>query len=151
MPTTSLAGYDEFVGAARQEAISYGHRYIGQEHFLLAFLQQEDGQAARVMKNLGFEARSAVRSLLAPEDFSGRNPLRDADPASDAFVTPRARKALDLALEEAKRTQASALTSEHVLLGILLAGEGLGFDLLDSRGIRPEAVRKELSRMERSR
>jgi len=122
------------VSVAQEEARGLGHNYIGTEHLLLGLLRGE-GVANRVLHDFGFEV-DAVRAQV--EEIAGRGdePLRDQIP-----FTPRAKKVLELALRESIRMGHHHLGTEHILLGLVREGEGVGAQIVFSRGVDADAIR----------
>ena len=126
---------------AREEARELGHDHVGTEHMLLGLIRVDDGVAARVLRNLGVasdDLRSEVESLI------GRG---DAPFSGDIALTPRAKKTLELAVKEARSLKHHYVGTEHILLGLVRAGEGIGFEVLSKRGATPERVRAEVERI----
>ena len=98
---------------AQEEAQRFNHNYIGTEHLLLGLVREGEGVAAKVLGNLGVElnkVRSAVEFII------GRG---DRMVIGDISLTPRAKKVIELAVEEARRLNHSAISTEHLLLGLL--------------------------------
>jgi len=126
---------------ARDEARQFGHDHIGTTHLVLGLAKLEECVAAQVLGRLGVtlgDLRSGVESTIGP----GSAPLRE-----EMELTPRARSAIRLALKEARSLSHHYLGTEHILLGIVRAGEGIGFELLSKRGITYERVRTEVERI----
>ena len=136
--------FDRFTGRARkvlelaqEEAQRLKHDYIGTEHLLLGLLREDGGIGARSLKNLGldlFRARSAVESTL---DVSGGGRVLPGE----MKVTPRFKRTIERAVDEARRLRHDYIGTEHLLLG--LVGEE---SMLKSLGIDEEGVRQEVSR-----
>jgi RNA polymerase sigma factor (sigma-70 family) len=116
----------------------FNHNYIGTEHQLLGLLREEAGTAARVLTGLGVTL-DAVRGDV--EFIIGRG----AQPVTvDYGLTPRAIKVLDLAVEESRLLNHDYLGTEHLLLGLVREGEGIGAGILvDLCGTDLERVRTE--------
>ena len=124
------------LAAAVKEARHLGQSYVGTEHLLLGLLHEPKGVAVQAMEALGrssAEVRAAVEERLGP---AGGEPL-----SSDPVLTPRARRALDLTLGEALNLGHNYLGTEHVLLGLLKEGEGIGAQSLTALGITHETAR----------
>src|SRR6478752_7419703 len=102
---------------AQEEAQRFNHNYIGTEHLLLGLVREGDGVAAKVLNNLGVEL-SKVRSAV--EFIIGRG---EKSVAGEIGLTPRAKKVIELAVEEARRLNHSYIGTEHLLLG-LVRGRG---------------------------
>jgi ATP-dependent Clp protease ATP-binding subunit ClpC len=114
---------------AREEALSFNHHYIGTEHLLLGLLREQGGLAALVLEKLGV-ALDSVRAAVEEKIGRGDHP---ADEEID--YVPRARKVLSLALDEAERQGSGYVRTEHILLGIVRDGGGVGADILDTLGV----------------
>jgi ATP-dependent Clp protease ATP-binding subunit ClpC len=124
---------------AQEEAQRFNHNYIGTEHLLLGLVREGDGVAAKVLSNLGVElnkVRSAVEFII------GRG---DRQSTGEIGLTPRAKKVIELAVDEARRLSHSYIGTEHLLLG--LVGEGIAAGVLESLGVNLERVRGETTRI----
>ena len=136
---------------AADEARRMRHNYIGTEHLLLALLREKDGLAATVLRRLGLnleKARSQVMEYLGPDEPASapRNPFEEerSQPAGSMAWTSyaeRARRVILLAQEEALRLQSSHVGSEHLLVGLLLEGDGVAARALRHLGVELENVR----------
>ena len=114
---------------AREEALSLNHSFIGTEHLLLGLLREKDGLAALALEKLGV-ALDPVRAAVEKKIGRGDQPIEE-----EIDYVPRARKALSLALDEAERQGGSSVLTEHILLGIVREGSGVGADILDTFGV----------------
>jgi ATP-dependent Clp protease ATP-binding subunit ClpC len=126
---------------AQEEAQRFNHNYIGTEHLLLGLVREGDGVAAKVLSNLGVElnkVRSAVEFII------GRG---DKQSSGEIGLTPRAKKVIELAVDEARRLNHSYIGTEHVLLGLVREGEGIAAGVLESLGVNLERVRGETTRI----
>jgi ATP-dependent Clp protease ATP-binding subunit ClpC len=122
---------------AQEEAQRFNHNYIGTEHLLLGLVREGDGVAAKVLSNLGVElnkVRSAVEFII------GRG---DRIVLGDIGLTPRSKKVLELAVDEARRLNHHYVGTEHLLLGLVREGEGIAAGVLESLGVNLEKVRRE--------
>ncbi len=126
---------------AQEEAQRFNHNYIGTEHLLLGLVREGDGVAAKCLNNLGVEL-SKVRSAV--EFIIGRG---EKSITGDIGLTPRAKKVIELAVEEARRMNHSYIGTEHLLLGLVREGEGIAFGVLESLGVSLERVRTETTRI----
>ncbi len=126
---------------AQEEAQRFNHNYIGTEHILLGLARETEGVAARVLSNLGVEL-SKVRSAV--EFIIGRG--EKAVPG-EIGLTPRAKKVIELAVDEARRLNHSYIGTEHLLIGLMREGEGVAAGVLESLGVTLEKARNETSRI----
>jgi len=123
---------------AQEEAQRFNHNYIGTEHLLLGLVREGDGVAAKVLANLGVElnkVRSAVEFII------GRG---DRSVTGDIGLTPRAKKVIELAVDEARRLNHHYIGTEHLLLGLVREGEGIAAGVLESLGVSLEKVRNQI-------
>jgi hypothetical protein len=120
---------------AQEEARRLGHNYIGTEHVLLGLLGEESGVAARVAKGFGLTLAVGREDVLA---IIGRG--KGASSGHIPF-TPRAKKCLELALREALQLGHDYIGTEHVLLGIVREGEGVGAQILRKHAASLSEVR----------
>ena len=126
---------------AQEEAQRFNHNYIGTEHILLGLVRETDGVAAKVLTSLGVEltkVRSAVEFII------GRG--ERATPG-EIGLTPRAKKVIELAVDEARRLSHNYIGTEHLLIGLLREGEGVPAGVLESLGVNLDKVRGETSRI----
>ncbi len=123
---------------AQEEAQRLQHNYIGTEHLLLGLVRENDGVAARVLANLGVDikkVRDAVNHVV------GRG---ERLPEGEIGLTPRAKKVIELAVDEARRLNHHYIGTEHILLGLLREGEGLAAGVLISLGVSLESLRQQV-------
>jgi hypothetical protein len=139
------SNFDKFTERSRkvlslsqQEAQRFDHAYIGTEHLLLALINERDGIAARVLAKLGVQlpkARAAVEFTVG----------RGAGPVTgDIGLTPRAKQVIELAVDEARRLDASYIGTEHLLLGLIRVTEGVAVRILDALGVGAPQVRQQV-------
>ena len=126
---------------AQEEAQRFNHNYIGTEHILLGLVRETEGVAARVLSNLGVEL-SKVRSAV--EFIIGRG---ERQTPGEIGLTPRAKKVIELAVDEARRLNHHYIGTEHILIGLMREGEGVAAGVLESLGITLDKVRAETSRI----
>jgi ATP-dependent Clp protease ATP-binding subunit ClpA len=120
---------------AQDEAQRLGHNYMGTEHLLLGLVREGEGVAAVALERLGVsleDARAAVLHII------GHN---DRIVAGDVGLTPRAKKVIELAVDEARRMGHHYIGTEHLLLGLLREGEGIACGVLESLGVNLERAR----------
>ena len=126
---------------AQEEAQRFNHNYIGTEHILLGLVRETDGVAAKVLQNLDVDL-SKVRSAV--EFIIGRGGKTSS---AEVGLTPRAKKVIELAVDEARRLNHSYVGTEHLLLGLLREGEGVAGGVLESLGVSLERARAETTRI----
>ena len=123
---------------AQDEATRFNHNYIGTEHLLLGLVREGEGIAAQVLTNLGVElnkVRSAVEFII------GRG---ERMVVGDITLTPRAKRVIELSIEEARRLGHNYIGTEHLLLGLVREGEGIAAGVLESLGVNLEKVRSQV-------
>jgi methylenetetrahydrofolate dehydrogenase (NADP+)/methenyltetrahydrofolate cyclohydrolase len=123
---------------AQEEALRFNHNYIGTEHLLLGLIREGDGVAAKALANLGVElnkVRSAVEVII------GRG---DRAVMGEIGLTPRAKKIIELAVDEARRMGHHYIGTEHLLLGMVREGEGVAAGVLESLGVSLDRARREV-------
>lgn len=114
---------------AREEALSFNHQFIGTEHLLVGLLREQEGLAALALEKLGV-ALDPVRAAVEKKIGRGDQPVEE-----EIDYVPRARKVLSLALDEAERQGSAYVRTEHILLGMVRDGGGVGADILDTLGV----------------
>ncbi len=123
---------------AQDEATRFNHNYIGTEHLLLGLVREGEGIAAQVLTNLGVElnkVRSAVEFII------GRG---ERMVVGEISLTPRAKRVIELSIEEARRLGHNYIGTEHLLLGLVREGEGIAAGVLESLGVNLEKVRAQV-------
>jgi ATP-dependent Clp protease ATP-binding subunit ClpA len=120
---------------AQEEAQRFQHNYIGTEHLLLGLVSEGEGVAAQVLTRLGVEL-NAVRESV--EFIIGRG---DRIILGEIGLTPRSKKVIELAVDEARRLQHHYIGTEHLLLGLVREGEGIAAGVLMSLGVELKHVR----------
>ncbi|MFB3896310.1 MAG: Clp protease N-terminal domain-containing protein, partial [bacterium] len=125
---------------AREEAARLGHDYIGTEHILLAILREGSGVAVQAIQRLNVDL-----DLLRHEVEKLSKPGTTLQTLGDVPHTPRARRVIELAREEALQMSHSYIGTEHLLLGLIREGEGKAFKALDSFGITLDAARNQIN------
>src|SRR5690242_7512378 len=125
------------LSSAQEEAQRFQHNYIGTEHLLLGLIHDGESVAAKVLANLGVElnqVRSAVEFII------GRG---DRIVLGEAGLTPRAKKVIELAADEARRLNHYYIGTEHLLLGLVREGAGIAAGVLEGQGVSLEKVRTQ--------
>ncbi len=140
--------FDKFTDRARKvltlaqdEAQRFNHNYIGTEHLLLGLVREGEGVAARVLENMDVElpkVRTAVEFII------GRG---DRPVVGEVGLTPRAKRVIELAIDEARRLGHNYIGTEHLLLGLVREGEGIAAGVLESLGVNLDKVRHEVIRV----
>src|SRR5215471_10290215 len=124
---------------AQQEAEASGHSYIGTEHLLIALLREEDGLGQIVLKALGVElepTRAAILARLgAPRTIAGQ-----------VVPTSRVKKVIEISFEESQRMGHNYVGTEHLVIGLLIEGEGIAARVLQDMGVTADAARAEIER-----
>jgi ATP-dependent Clp protease ATP-binding subunit ClpC len=126
---------------AQEEAEALNHRYIGTEHILLGLIREGEGTAARVLLELGVDldrVRQAVEYIVGRSE---RTVSRDRE------LTAQAKRALEYAVDEAKKMSHSYIGTEHLLLGILRGRDNVANSILENVGASPDKVRGRLQQV----
>src|SRR5579871_5861852 len=138
--------YERFTDRARkvmqlanQEAQRFNHEYIGTEHVLLGLIKEGSGVAANVLKNLDVDLR---KIRLEVEKIVQSGP--DMVTMGKLPQTPRAKKVIEYAMEEARNLNHNYVGTEHLLLGLLREQEGVAAQVLMNLGLKLEDVREEV-------
>jgi ATP-dependent Clp protease ATP-binding subunit ClpC len=125
---------------AQEEARLLDHNYIGTEHILLGLLAEREGVAARALESLNVTleaARDQVREIIGQghhqQEQTGHIPF-----------TPRAKKILELSLREALNLRSETISTEHLLLGLITEGDGVGAQILERLGAHARTVREKV-------
>jgi len=126
---------------AQEEAQHFGHNYIDTEHILLGLIAEEEGVASKVLANLGIAANK-VRAAVEFVVGRGERPS-----IGEVGLTPRAKKVIEIAVDEARRLNHSYIGTEHLLLGLLHEREGTAAGVLESFGITLEKVQAEINNL----
>jgi ATP-dependent Clp protease ATP-binding subunit ClpC len=121
---------------ANEEAQALNHGYIGTEHLLLGLVREGDGVAARVLKDLDIDLPKVRQAV---ENIVGRGKRATLGRIG---LTPRTKRVIELAVEEARRMNHSYIGTEHLLLGLAREGNGIAADVLASLGVTLEQVRR---------
>ena len=123
---------------AQEEARMLNHNYIGTEHLLLGLVHEGEGIGARALESQGVTL-NAVREQV--QDIVGQGPQA---PTGHIPFTPRAKKVLELSMREAIQLNHGYIGTEHILLGMLRANEGVAIQVLAKLGAEPAAVRQSV-------
>ncbi len=151
-PSELVGRFDRFTKRARhvltlaqEEARRFQHNYIGTEHLLLGLIREEEGVASQVLRNLGVEV-DQVRQAI--ETIIGRG---ERIVLGEVGLTPRAKKVIEFAVDEARRLMHQLIGTEHILLGLLREGDGIAAGVLENFGLHLEQVRTETLRVLREK
>ena len=147
----AASGFERFSEGARRvltraqgEARRLSHSYIDTEHILLGLALEESGVASKVLSNLGISS-SKIQSAV--EFVIGKGEKRSN--IGDADLAPRAKRVIELAVDEARRFNSGYIGTEHLLLGLLRESDGVACNVLESFGITLERTRDEVNRIVR--
>ncbi|MGE7604704.1 ATP-dependent protease ATP-binding subunit ClpC [Peribacillus sp. NPDC097675] len=122
---------------AQEEAIRLGHNNIGTEHILLGLVREGDGIAAKALFALGLGPEKIQKEV---ENLIGRG----QDTAQTIHYTPRAKKVIELSMDEARKLGHSYVGTEHVLLGLIREGEGVAARVLNNLGVSLNKARQQV-------
>ncbi|MBI1871517.1 MAG: ATP-dependent Clp protease ATP-binding subunit [Chlamydiae bacterium] len=124
---------------ARKEADRFNHNYIGTEHILLGLIKLGEGVAVNVLRKMGLDFETVRMEV---ERAVGTGP--ETKMIGDIPLTARAKRVIELALDEAKKLSHTYIGTEHLLLGLLREGEGVAAKILQSLNVDIEAARAEV-------
>ena len=130
------------VSAAREEATRLSSEYVRTEHILLGLCREPDGIAAHALENLGVDIEALAMEI--EQQVQRGNAVTTPD---EITFTPRAKKVLELAVEEARRFNHSYIGTEHILLGLVKEGEGIAAKVLLDMKVDLERVQAEVIRL----
>jgi hypothetical protein len=129
--------------AAQDEARDHLHDYVGTEHLALGLLHEPDGIAAKAIEAIGVPLSTARETLDA-----ALMPARVTEPVTgDIGFTAKSRRVLELSVRDALRMGHNYVGTEHLLLGVLGEGDGLGATTLAGLGITPERAEEQVTRL----
>jgi ATP-dependent Clp protease ATP-binding subunit ClpC len=123
---------------AQEEAGRLGENYVSTEHLLLGLVRENDSVAARILDRLGVSL-GRIRSEIERQVTRGDGRL-----GSDMQLTPRAKRVIDLAYDEARQLNNNYIGTEHLLLGLIREGEGLAGRVLSKLGVDLDRTRREV-------
>ncbi len=125
---------------AQEEARRLGHNFVGTEQVLLGLIGEGTGEGAKVLKGMGVTLKDARMEV---EKIIGRG---SGFVAVEIPFTPRAKRVLELSLEEARQLGHNYIGTEHLLLGLICEGEGVAARVLENLGVDLSKVRSEIIR-----
>jgi ATP-dependent Clp protease ATP-binding subunit ClpC len=126
---------------AQEEAQRLNHNYIGTEHLLLGLVREDNGVAVRVLRDLGVDPRQ-IRERVERTVGRGQRTLH-----GKLSLTPRTKRVIELAVDEARRLGHHYIGTEHLLLGLVREGEGVAVDVLKGLGVSLDKVRSQTARV----
>jgi ATP-dependent Clp protease ATP-binding subunit ClpC len=146
-----LIGYDFTQGLrdvlthAREEARGLGHEYIGTEHLLLALLRTTDPTGVELLRGLDVD-RDAVRVMVETTVKRGHKSL----PPAELPFTSRGKRTLELAMEASRELDHANVGIEHLLLGLVREGKGIGGQVLMEHGVTEARAKTAIAALRRS-
>lgn len=126
------------IAHAQEEARRLNHNVVGTEHLLLGLLREDEGIAAHALTNLGVDAdkvRNQVEMMIGVGPFAVQGPIG---------YTPRAKRVMELAIDESRRLGHNYVGTEHILLGLIREGEGVAAQVLTNLGVSLDKAREEV-------
>ncbi|HER23772.1 MAG TPA: ATP-dependent Clp protease ATP-binding subunit [Candidatus Atribacteria bacterium] len=126
---------------AQEEAIRLNHDYIGTEHILIGLIKEEEGVASQVLRQLGANIDKVVEEV---ERLIGKGEYQQV---GEIAFTPRAKKILELASQEASQLKNNYIGTEHILLGLIKEGNGVAVRILADLGINLDNVYSEIMKV----
>ncbi len=135
------AGAKQVLVRSQQQAQHFNHNYIGTEHLLLGLVDVEAGHALAALRALGTEPEAVRRAVEAVIGHGDRTVI------GDISLTPRAKRAIELTVAEARGLQQNHIDTEHLLLGLVAEGEGVAAGVLTSLRIEVEPARAAVGRL----
>ena len=126
---------------AQEEARQMNHNSIGTKHILLGLVREEEGVAAKILTNLGVSLNK-IRTAVEFNSDRGERPS-----TGESGLTPRAKRVIELAIDEARQLSHNYIGTEHLLLGLLREGEGVAAGVLNSLGVTLERARSETAQV----
>ena len=129
---------------AQEEAGRLGENYVSTEHLLLGLVREPDSVAARILERMGVSL-SRVRSEIERQVSRGEGRL-----GQETQLTPRAKRVIDLAYDEARQLNNNYIGTEHLLLGLIREGEGLAGRVLARLGVDLDRARREVMALQSS-
>src|SRR5438034_75379 len=127
---------------AQEEAGRLGENYVSTEHLLLGLVRENDSVAAKVIERLGVSL-GRIRSEVERQVTRG-----DARLGQDMQLTPRAKRVIDLAYDEARNLSNNYIGTEHLLMGMIREAEGMAGRILLKLGLTLESVRVEVVKLQ---
>ena len=129
----------QVLALARKEADRFNHNFVGTEHLLLGLIRLGQGVAVNVLQKMGLDL-DTVRQEVETLSNAGF----DLKQVGNIPYTPRVKKVLALASKEAKALNHTYVGTEHILLGLLLEGDGVAARVLRNRGVELDKIREQI-------
>src|SRR5271169_2225566 len=126
---------------AQEEAQRLGNNYIGTEHILLGIISEGESLAAKVLETLGVNLANVRQEVEAIVGRGGQTVQQEM------VFTPRAKRVIELAFEEARQLNHNYIGTEHLLLGLVREGEGVAARVLSNLGVDPSKIRAEITKL----
>ncbi len=126
---------------AQEEAVNLNHNYIGTEHILVGLVKENEGIAGKVLRELGVEPEKLIEEI---EKIVGKGEYQEV---SEITFTPRAKKVLELASQEASQLGQNYIGTEHILLGLLKEGSGVATRILTDMGIDLDSIYSQVMKV----
>ena len=126
---------------AQEEAMNLNHDYIGTEHILIGLIKEEEGVASQVLKQLGVNADKVIEEV---EQLVGKGEYQQVD---EIAFTPRSKKVLELASQEATQLKNNYIDTEHILLGLIKEGSGVAIRILSDLEVNLDNVYSEIMKV----
>jgi ATP-dependent Clp protease ATP-binding subunit ClpC len=128
---------------AQREASRMNHVHLGTEHLLLGLLREKEGVASRVLREMGLQSGDVQHMVERLSTTRSSSPF----PAADIDLSPRTKRVLELAKDEARRRGDPRIDTHHILLGLIRQGDGTALEVLNHLGITSEQVRLYTDRL----
>ena len=122
---------------AQEEAVRLGHNNVGTEHILLGLISEGEGIAAKALKALNLDPEKIQKEVEALIGRGSENP-------QTIHYTPRAKKVIELSMDEARKIGHSYVGTEHILLGLIREGEGVAARVLNNLGVSLNKARQQV-------
>jgi ATP-dependent Clp protease ATP-binding subunit ClpC len=126
---------------AQEEAVNLNHNYIGTEHILVGLVKENEGIAGKVLRDVGVEPDKIIEEI---EKIVGKGEYQEV---SEITFTPRAKKVLELASQEATQLGQNYIGTEHLLLGLIKEGSGVATRILSEMGIDLDSIYSQIMRI----
>ncbi len=126
---------------AQEEAVNLNHNYIGTEHILVGLVKENEGIAGKVLRDVGAEPDKIVEEI---EKIVGKGEYQEV---SEITFTPRAKKVLELASQEASQLGQNYIGTEHLLMGLIKEGSGVATRILTEMGIDLDSIYSQVMKV----